>query len=101
MHRLVKYPHYYPLLACECFSMQETTKTASASNILTPTQIFDIKMKRLPYWHWNQKSNSFPLALFISLFMCLTWGTHPQVEKVPLFLRSHIIAITKPKTKQS
>ena len=49
MHRLVKYPHYYPLLACECFSMQETTKTASASNILTPTQIFDIKMKRLPY----------------------------------------------------
>ena len=100
MHRLVKYPHYYPLPAYERFSMKQAIKTASAPNIRTPAQVFDIKMKQLRYWHWNQRSNSFPLALFIWLLMCLTWSTHPQVEKVPLFLRSHIITITKPKTKQ-
>ena len=60
MHRLVKYPHYYPLPAYECFSMKQTIKTASAPNIRTPAQVFDIKMKQLRYWHWNQRSNSFP-----------------------------------------
>ena len=47
MHRLVKYPHYYPLPAYERFSMKQAIKTASAPNIRT-----DIEIKEVIRFPW-------------------------------------------------